>query len=460
MNRNDPFAKARPNQKVTTNEMPKISEKTDENPEKQNTFDPFSKARPENVSQPSWLDELGRHALRLSSRAAETVLGMPGDILNTAESLILGGAENITGADLSGIRKDLRKTAPFKVLPTSSELRQLQSQITGGATEPKEGTWEEDVDNVTKFATALKTGGADTLRSLGTALGAIGAGRSAQALGFGEPVKAASEIGTMFLLHNISPGKAQQFVDNSYEKAKDAIPPKTMIPTDRYVRNLDELEQTFLRGAPTPSKKSVLDILQPLRNRASGGAIEADELVQAYKDINETLNSKDLFNVLGSKGKPIARIKFEKLKDQIRKELDSYGQYNPEFIKNWTSANAGHAAIEKSKSTRDWISSKIRHIPEKLFGTAAFEALSGYPELAAGTVGTAAGAFTGLRAFETIHRFMKSDLLRKHYLDAIKHASASNLPAMVKSLERLDEADRKESKKKMTNSLNKTPQNR
>lgn len=449
MNQSDPFSKARPSSKVTTNEMPQPTE----------TKDPFVKARPKSPDE-SMLESLGRHTLRIGSRAAETFLGAPGDLLNLAEKATLGGIENVTGADLSKFRKGIQETAPFKLLPTSQDLRQVQSEVTGGYTEPKKDTWEEDVDNVTRMATALGTGGSSFMRSVGSALAGSGAGKVAESLGFGDNVKLASEVGTMFLFHNLNPGQADKFVENSYNAAREAVPKGTMVPTSSYTKALDALEDTLAKGAPTATKEAVMKSLKHMRNRAAGGAIELNDLEQAYRDINQNLNSKGLFDNLGSSERKIARRQFEELKDVLRNEFESYGRYNPEFIENWRAGNAGYAGIQKSKSIREWIRSIIKHIPEKLVGAAAVEALAGYPELAVGTLGGGAAAATALRTFETVNRFVKSRILRKAYLEAIKNAAASNVPATVKSLERLDELDKKESKKAMLHNLDNLGQNK
>lgn len=388
-----------------------------------------------------------RNITRQASRAAETFLGMPGDLLRMGGHGAISGAEALTGKDFSGAKQALEDTAPFKLLPSSQQLRGVQKELTGGYTEPNPGTWEENADNVTKTLTSLKTGGGGWLRSLGAAIGGEGAGKIAKEYGAGETGQNIANIGTMFLLHNLNPGQAENFVQKSYEKARAAIPKGTMLQTGSYVSALDSLEQTLMRGAPTATKDAVLKSLRYMRDRAKGGAMEASEVVDAYHDVNQSMNSKGLFDELSASEKKTLKRQYESLKDQVRPTIEGYGQYNPEFIENWNAGNAGYAAIKKSERTRDWVGSKIKHLPSKLFGGAAVELLAGYPQLAVATAGGAIAAGTGLRTIETANRFLKSPILRKHYLQAIKSASASNLPAMIRAMEMMDEADKREMKK-------------
>lgn len=112
----------------------------------------------------SLLQSLGRNALRLGSRAVETTLGLPGDLIAGTEGLIRSvaglespspseGPRNIAEQGLSALfQKDVR--LPQYGVPTSTEIREnliepLSSLFFGDAsyTQPQSDT-EKFVDNV------------------------------------------------------------------------------------------------------------------------------------------------------------------------------------------------------------------------------------------------------------------------------------------------------------------------
>lgn len=386
----------------------------------------------------------GRQAIRLGSRAAETVLGLPGDALRLAEMGVLGGAEKLTGADLSGLRKGVRETAPFKVLPSSNDLRALQAHLTGGMTEPQPGTWEEDLDKVVNWATNLGLGGSGFLRAIGGAIGSVGAGKIAKELGGTETAEALTEIGMATLLHNVNPGVAERAKNRLYDLAENALPTGTVVPTVGYQSDLKSLKDRLQRGASTPSKNQVITQIDHLMNRASGGAIEISELTEAYRDLNEIASNKKLFGELGKTGEKALKKRLDKVKGTIDAQLESYGQYNPTFYENWKAGNRAHQAIESSKAGRNWIKTKLKYLPEKLLGSAALEAFLGNPAVAATAVIGGSTVYPALRAVETLHRFTRSPQLRKAYLEAAKAATQHNVPLFIKSIERLDKLDAKQ----------------
>lgn len=424
--------------------QPSQFEETPAETSKQVDLEKYASKEPE-----SNLEAAGRHLYRGASRVAETALGLPGDTLRLAENLVFGGYENLTGADLSEFRRSLEDTAAFKILPSSSQLRGVQKEASGGMTEPTPDSFEKDVDDSLKLATSFLMGGAGVARSLASALFGKGASKIAKEFGADEFGQNAVELGTSFLAHNLNPGVAKRAKDNLYKAADNAIPSNTMVQTESYANNLDKLSQVLDKGAPTATKDAVMKVVNHLQKRSKGGAIEVEELVQAYRDINQTLNSKKLFEELGTTQSKILRSQFEDVKGVIRKSLEDYGQHNPEFYKYWTQGNAANAAIAKSESMKNWLKSNINHFSAKLAGGVALEALMGYPEAAVATALGAGAGYGANRIRETVNRFMRSPVLRKAYLDAMKNAADHNLPATVQSLERLEKLDKIEQAKRV-----------
>ena len=132
-----------------------------------------------------------RHNARVSSKVAETVVGFPGDAVNFVEWIgdklpeLPGWLEKDPNFLQQGVKKIL------KSLPTSSDIKDKISEITGGFTDPI-NTYEEFEDDVVSLATTLAFGKDPTklkniAGSIAKALTAKGAGETAKLLGFPAP---------------------------------------------------------------------------------------------------------------------------------------------------------------------------------------------------------------------------------------------------------------------------------
>ncbi len=206
-----------------------------------------------------------------------------------------------------------------------------------------------------------------------------------------------------------------------------------MIPTQRLEKSLISLEEELAKGISTGTKNEVKNAVQELRAKASGGAMEADELVESFHNINERYTSKKLFDELSTSERKNLKHRYDKYKNEVGKEIADYGKENPEFYKQWKEANNGFAIIAQSKKVSNFLQSKLGSLPKHLAGTVAIELFLGHPNVAVGTVLGAGAVKTG----ELLYRIAKSPKLREHYLSVISEASKENLPAVIKNLEAL-----------------------
>ncbi len=399
------------------------------------------------VREPSKLQETGRHLARTGARATETVLGLPGDIAQLGKGLasVLPEEPAFLKKDENIVQKKGREL--IEKLPTSQDLQEFSSQLTSGFTDPQ-GAWEKFGDEITGLSTALlipmkdPTKFKSLLKSLGLSFGkatiAKGLGKGAELLGAEEKGKLATELGSLLLMGAIGPNVANEYVEGAYNQARKAIPNGTMLPTQNLNEGLQQLEGSLSSGIMTATKKQVLKDLKSLKNKASGGAMPASELVEAYHDINETMTSQKLFDELSKTQMRKLKNRYNQLKGEIDNELSSYGKYNPEFYENWKSANQGFATIQESKKLNQWISRKVKNLPEKLAGGVALELFYGHPIGAAATTAGIGTAYMASRAGQALYQISKSPLLRKHYLNAAKAGANQNFPAFLKSIEKLE----------------------
>lgn len=389
-----------------------------------------------------------RHIVRSGSRLLESVLGAPGDIVQGLSQGVPSFAEWATGREQPNVRESSQKAGKFlSFLPTSENIREQLKETSQGATEPQ-GKTEELADEALALAPFVPSKAPTVvgkwLRSLGKSVAAVGAKEATKAAGGGPGYQTAAELGTLFFFGAKDYKTAQKYAGELFEEAEKTIPQGTVVPAERFLYEADKLEKSFSKGVSTPGKDAILKPLKEIRNKSAGGAVEFDELLEGYRNINEILNSKKLFDELSTTERKIARYRFDQLRDIIRNEITDYGSHNPEFLNKWRSANEAYATIEKSKKVSNFIGNYVKNVPEKLGAVLLAEILFGAPHLAAYT---AAG--TGLvKAGELGYRIAKSPILQKHYGNAVKYAIQENGPRMLKSLEELDKGIRKDQNNK------------
>lgn len=420
----------------------KMSSQENQQPSEQEqpfNFDKFIEKPPETT-----LQQFGRHTARIGSRVAETVTGFPGDMVNFVKFLgeKLPEPPEFLKREPNAIQKHGKKL--LEKIPTSHDLKEMTSYLTSGFTDPQ-GAAEELGDDITSLATSLLLPGKDPtkfknlLSSIGLASLSKGAGKGAELLGATPNVQTATELGSLFLTSLLSKKTADAFVSDQYKQARSKIPSGTMLPTNRLESSLKSLETDLAKGISTPTKTEVKKAVEELRAKASGGAMEADEVVESFHNINERYNSKKLFDELNTSERKTLKHRYDKFKDEIATEISDYGKFNPEFYQQWKKANNAYATIAQSKKVSNFLQSKLGSLPKHLASTVAIELFLGHPQVAAATVGTA-GA---VKAGELLYRIGKSPKLREHYLNVIKEAGNENLPAVVKNLSALQkEADK------------------
>jgi len=418
-------------------------------PEDNNEFDfiPEEIYQKSNQKKESFGENLKRNVARSGARAAETIAGLPGDLLDLTTKAVMYGAEKIGGQPISEeFKSTLKETAPFKLLPTSSSLREKTAKLSGGYTEPKTES-EELGDEVTQLASAIFTPGKDPSKfkslvtGLGKALGksgaAIGAKETAKGFGATPGQQSAAEMGTLLLTSLVKPGAANKYAATLYKDAQAQVPKGATIKTGKLLQDLAKTESELLKGETTATKKKVLDSLENLKTKASKGKISPTELTDFYKDINETLSSKNLFDQFGGMSKleqKLLRQRYDLIRNDIRNTLKEYGKVNPKFYNSWSKANEVYSTVAQSRNAMNFIKKHANKGYLSLIGEAV-----AFPEAVLPTAGALGVGVAGVKSGEIIYRISKSPELRKFYSDSIKFALEENIPAMNQSLKKLND---------------------
>lgn len=414
-----------------------VAEKQLENKKYSFNFDQYLADKPD-----SKFKEPLRHAARIGSRAAETVVGMPGDFVNFVkwiDSKVPKLPDWIKN-EPSWLQKKGRELV--ENLPTSQSLKEKMSELTEGYTDPQ-SSGEQFGDDIIGLATALTIGKDPTkvknlLGSLGKAVLAKSSGKGVELLGGAESAQAATELGTLFLTGLWNRPMADKYVANKYQKARASIPEKTMIDTSNLANDLSSLEADLSKGLSTATKNEVLSATRELKNKAMAGHMPMSEVLDSYHDINERMSSKKLFDELSTGERKKLKFRYDKLKTDVNNQIKEYGKYNPEFLSEWQEANQAYKTIEDSKRVSNFLSKNKQTLGKGLGGSVAYQLLFHEPSIALATVGAAGTSYGAVKIGELMYRISKSPTLRKHYMDVIKHSTAENLPATIKSLKLLD----------------------
>lgn len=443
--------------------LPQMAQQASQEPppteDMQSPEEPFDFNKYQIKQPPTRWEEFKRHSARTASRVAESVVGFPGDLVSFAK--YLGDQFPDTPSWLQRepnfVQKAGRKA--LESLPTSSELKDFSSYLTSGFTDPQSAT-EELGDDVSSLATVLISPAKAVksfpsfVKNLGSAVlkafGVKSAGKGAELLGATPGQQTAVEVGTLFLTGLFGGKTADKFIGEQYQKARSLIPKGTMVNTTNLERELASVEAQLSRGVSTATKDEVKKSLQELKAKASGGAMEIDEIVESLHNINEKINSKKLFDELSTSERRLLKSRYDMLKDKVHEEIAAYGKHNPEFYKAWTSANEGYATIAQSKKVSNFLQSKLGKIPHHLAGSLALDLFLGKPAAVVGV----GGAYTAVKAGEMMYRIAKSPTLRDHYMRVLMEAANENLPGVIKNIEALDKEF-----KDLEDNQGKSPQN-
>ncbi len=385
------------------------------------------------------LKTAARLGVQTISKPVQEIVSIPGNLMRFIADYGTTAAEKISGRDLSGFRKGLEDTAPFKVLPSSEQSGKTISKLTGGLSEPQSAA-EQTYGDVLGLGTLLVTGAQNPAKwqtlakETARAIGVVGAGKAAESLGAGETGKAATELGTLAISSLYRPGAIQEYLGKQFQSLRQSPVAKRIVPTTDLESSLKQLNQQWSRGGTTPASRAASGKLKELEGIASKGNAEVDELLESYRKVNAEIQDRNLFDSLDKGGKIQLRKHFDELKNAIGKNIE---QTTPkDFYDNWRSINQGYSTFAQSRRISDWIAKNKSTIAKAALPSAIADIY-----LSIGAIGpVAAGAAAGMTAKalgETMYRISNSPQLRKYYMESLKHITQENGPAAIKSMKKL-----------------------
>lgn len=422
----------------------------------------------------SLLEQIGRDIVRTGSRMVETVFGFPGDFYQSTK--MLEKKFDPEGKVQPNILQRLLEKGIYQNLPTQQSLQQQSEKLTGGFTAPQ-GKGEDASDEVFKLFSSLllgrqsgsvvgKAGSRLTPlqknlsrvgRDLGTAVAAQSAKEGVKLLGGSEGFQEVAKIGTLLLMGLTLPRltgetSPEKFLSSIYKERDVLIPPGTMIQPTGLAHDLRNwVNKTLYYGGPTPEKKQVASVVEQFLGKLeTGGAVEMEELLQMYRDINRNRASVMAVQDLDKAGVRSARRYWGEAANIFNDAIEGHlAPISQKALTLHRDANLAFHSLQNSKWISNYVMDQIRSVPLKtgvatLFGGGILV----NPALAAKGLAGAATAGSAIKGLEMSMRFLSNPTLRHYYNQVIVNALRENGPETVRAIKRLDQAYERELKGK------------
>ncbi len=434
------------------------------------SYSPFDIAQKmQETGNEDWWDSTLRNVTRTGSRMVETIFGLPGDVVQLTKAI--GQKLPEPPQFLKQEPNPLQRSAAnlLEKLPTSENLQQLSEDVSQGYTSPQ-GPWEERSDEVFKIVSSLLIGGgggtvargAKQLPRYGQQISKIG-----KYLGMGVAAESAKEgvklfggtegqgeiakLGSLFLLGLTLPRisgeiNPENYLSSLYKKRDALIPQGTMVTPTGLEHNLQNFINRSLKyGGPTPEKAQVANVAEKFLNKISGQAVEMDEMLQMYRDINRNRAAVMAATDLDRAGARTARRYWGEMANMYNEAIEGYlGTINPEALNLHRMANSGWASLAQSKKASDFIMDKIRGVPLRTGVATLFGGGILYPAAIAKPLAGAAVGASAIKSGELAYRFLTNSTLRHYYNQAMLNALRENGPGTVRSIMQLDKQYQKE----------------
>lgn len=378
--------------------------------------------------------DVERSQAQLLSRGAEAILGLPGDLASFAT--------HVFGID-----------DKYNPLPTSQNLREFSEKATGGYTKPK-NQFEEKVGVVIQDIATMALPGAkkyNIARNIGIPVLGNLIKEGVGYIGGSEKQQVASKVGSMVLMDLLSHrmGGAKEYAGNLMREAEKSIPKGMSVSASKLAPALDSLESTLTKGGSRPSTQAALQKISEMRSEIKDGKVNLERLIAFRPSINEAIETLGGFEIQMPKAQRVKAIRnLNEIKKEVIKTGQEYGdKFNPEFSKLWKDGNEAWAAYAQSNKITNFINKHAgKYAKSKALKTLfKISVPSGAAALGvASPIGLGITAATGLTAkggydaYKIIHRALKSEALRKYYLDTIKGAASGNIGQVQKNLAILD----------------------
>ena len=389
-----------------------------------------------------------RGEARSGARVAETIAGLPGDVKELFNDIMIAIPEYFSGEELPRWRQMVEGVAPGEFSggfgmgePTSQQIREEITQPLSGEYLEPQNEFEKFGDEISQDFAALALpikGKIPFTRALGSSIFSNAGGEVVGSF-FGDKAQAASKMGLLFLSNMIGRkgGGVKKLINNLYKDMEASIPEGEQISSKVLSSKLDKIESVLKKGDPgDASKVEPFKKINAIREKMNGGMINVDEIPKLKNSVNEAIFSKESLKR--------GENKLYDIREALHDTAKEYGSENKVFLDKLKTADQAFAATETSRKVGNWIRKNIK--PRDYLHAISALGVEGYA-LGAGALGTTlgSGAVLGSAAYtaEVLKRMAKSPALRKYYLNVIKTSLNENRAGFLRNIKKLDDGLKK-----------------
>lgn len=380
----------------------------------------------------SYLGKAVRGVARGAARAVETVVGLPGDIEQTALSLT-NMARDALG------KEQLKQTE--SLFPTSERVRQgltkpiEKALLPEGYLEPK-GSVEEFGDtalsDLVSYLIPVAGAGKLTASAIKKAGILSGAGNlmslASKQLGAGEGTQSAVKMGTMLIGSMGGTKQLVQRMKNGYTTAENSFPKTATVSAKKIQDTIKELSPILDLGEMTESKEFLKNRIKSIKDNIYEGTktIRLNQAWELKKNMNEWLSDPKTSRKSAAYAKILSHNLSETLKDS--------GKRYPEFVKNLTEADSIFNGLHEQTKVAQFLN---KHVKAETF----LSPLTGVAFYLnpIGALKGAGFAYALKKSWLPAEAFARSPEIRKFYLKALGAAAKSNAPLAVKYIKKFDQ---------------------
>lgn len=380
----------------------------------------------ENTPQQS---PLVRHPRRVLQRGAETVLGLPGDIVQFITSLA-GPVPEEEKEQMDSGRKLWGSV--LESIPTSSDIRARSAEV-NPELEPKselEGIADEFVEDVT--ALSIPVGGrVPFMKSIGTAFAGNLAKSGAKALNLSEGSQDLTKMGIMMFSGMFGKGRGlESYKNNLFKSARNSVNEGDVAKYN--LKRMQNLRRDLMKGSMNDAKRPTLKILNEMEKKIKDGVIPVDESIQFDIDLGRAIRES------GSDKQ--AKRNLLNLHSINNEALAEYGKTNPTFNESYKEANKIFQGLATSTAAKDFIKKNAN-----LKNLSYSSALLGITPGALGMKMAGIGALgSGIYAAEVAKRIASNPALRRYYQNVLTASLNENKTQLMRNLSGLERVAKKE----------------
>jgi len=414
------------------------------------------------IESETGIQTMGRRAGQFGARAAETVLGYPGNTKKAFKQVIdfIGSIIPSLKHPEDSVREpgDVEK---FVMNPPGSQdiresgTKQVAEAISGNKEylEPKsEG--EKAIGELTQDLTSFFMPGTGQLR-LATRLGAPIAGnltkQGLKYLGVEEEKAEKAKLGTMLMSSIALQSQPGQHASQMIRDSKAMVPQGMTVPGGPIAQRLLPLYQRLQRGfRGVPSKSRAMEGMGDIADqlRQGNGRMDMQSLLSMRDDINEWISEAGGWDVpIPTRDRTMANL--NSLKRSVIETIDENMQrISPQAAEMYRGGYESAAVTHQSNAISSFI--------ERNFGrkAASIGAKVLFPGLATGGImiapKIAAAGIAGYPLYslgKVMYRVGRSPTLARYYQDVITASTIGNAAAMSKAMEKFDKAMVEDEKK-------------